>query len=306
MDWELLSSLRETFLSEKSSGRCEDYWATPEHLEAYDATFAQRIGWKWDAVLRELRGREWAPAEKPALVDWGCGTGIAARRTLDAFGPDSFSSLWLFDRSSLAEDFAAAKAEGLITVERLRKSAPKDFVLLLSHVLNELSDVDATTLLTLAARAQSIIWVEPGTPALSRKLITIREELKGGFKVIAPCPHQLRCGILAPENSRHWCHHFAEPAQEAFTSSEWARFGKELGIDLRSLPVSFLVLDRREPKPAPSGRVIGRARKYKGYSTYLECSPAGVAEKKATKGKDPELFKLLKDDRFTHLLPPRD
>src|SRR5207244_1564733 len=104
---------------------------------------------------------------------------------------------------------------------------------------------------------------------LSRRLIAIREELLGPFHVVAPCPHQGRCGLLAPGNERHWCHHFAEPPAEAFQSADWRRFSTELGIDLRSLPVSFLVLDRAMPKPSPGARQVGRSRRYKGYTTYL-------------------------------------
>jgi hypothetical protein len=55
-----------------------DYWDSVRTLELYDQTFAQRIGWKWDAVLDYLKRIRWN-TNQGTTVDWGCGTGIAAR-----------------------------------------------------------------------------------------------------------------------------------------------------------------------------------------------------------------------------------
>ena len=55
----LLDRLRETFLSDAKSGG--PYWHTITDLECYDFTFGERIGWKWDAVLAELKQRGWTP-----------------------------------------------------------------------------------------------------------------------------------------------------------------------------------------------------------------------------------------------------
>lgn len=295
MDFKLLAELRETFLSEKPSGS-RDYWTSKTQLEAYDATFGARIGWKWDAVLRELKARGWAPPAGAALVDWGCGTGVASRRFLNGY-PDS--PVWLFDRSRMAEDFAVSLIPG---AQRLIGAPPADFVLLLSHVMNELTAAAHKELNALIEKAQVVIWVEPGTPELSRKLIELRERLLTAFRVVAPCPHQARCGMLAPENARHWCHHFAEPAPEAFTESHWVRFGKELKIDLRSLPVSYLVLDRREVPPVPGPiRVIGRPRRYKGYTNYLACEESGVGEKKVMR-RDGNLYEILETNCFSRFI----
>src|SRR6185503_15767594 len=84
-------------------------WTSRSDLENYDFTFAQRIAWKWETVLRELRLRGWTPPRGP-LLDWGCGSGIASRRVLEFFGADAFTVLRVFDRSSLAMEFAADAA----------------------------------------------------------------------------------------------------------------------------------------------------------------------------------------------------
>mgnify|MGYP006299798951 CR=1 FL=1 len=75
----ILTRLREGFLS--GSAGVADYWQGREELALYHRTFAQRIGWKWDAVLGELHLRAWRPKTRH-LVDWGCGSGVAACRVL--------------------------------------------------------------------------------------------------------------------------------------------------------------------------------------------------------------------------------
>jgi ribosomal protein RSM22 (predicted rRNA methylase) len=306
LDWKALERMRTAFLA--GTAGATDYWQSEADLAAYDASFAQRIGWKWDYVLAELKRRGWSP---PAgeLLDWGCGSGIAGRAFLDYFGADSVAGLRLWDRSPLAMSFAAQRARekfpGLNVVAGLnaetevaatRASPPRDSVLLISHVLTELTPEQVEALADLAAEAASVIWVEPGTYEASLTLIAIRERLRERLNVIAPCTHAGRCGILAPGNERHWCHHFATPPPEVFTDGDWSRFANLLGIDLRDLPLSFLVLDARPAQVLPPGaaRVIGHPRIYKGHALLLGCEAAGVRERKLTRRKFPDEFRALK------------
>jgi ribosomal protein RSM22 (predicted rRNA methylase) len=117
--------------------------------------------------------------------------------------------------------------------------------------------------------------------------------------MVAPCTHQRACGLLAPQNIRHWCHHFAAPPAGIFTDSNWVKFGKRAGIDLRSLPYSFLALERRKMTPAESpvtdlSRVLGEPRVYKGFARVLNCDASGVAELMVQKRDAPELFRQLR------------
>ena len=88
LNWAALDRLRDSFLAGKPAGA--SYWTSRLDLENYDLTFAQRIGWKWDAVLLELKLRGWTPPRGP-LLDWGCGSGIAGRRVVEFFGPEHFT-----------------------------------------------------------------------------------------------------------------------------------------------------------------------------------------------------------------------
>lgn len=297
IDWKALDRLRMTFLS--GTAGTTDYWQSESDLASYDATFAQRVGWKWDYVLAELSRRGWAPAAGE-LLDWGCGSGIASRAFLDHFGRTSISKLHLWDRSSLAMQFAAKRAhEKYPGVEiAVGLGAPRA-TLLISHALTELTTEQTETLADFAAGATSVIWIEPGTYEASRALIAIRERLRDQFRVVAPCTHQEPCGMLAPENKRHWCHHFASPPQAVFTDGNWARFANMMGIDLRDLPLSFLALDQRPVPSLPQGvaRVIGHPRIYKAHALLLGCDTSGVRERKLTQRALPGEFRGWKKGR---------
>lgn len=287
-----LRTLRARFLDGTAGAR--DYWRSTEELSLYDSTFGERIGWKWDAVLRELQHRGWQP-RATRVLDWGCGSGIAGRRALAEW--PQFTTLALHDRSALAQRFAREAVARDFPAVACEASPMADgrTLLLVSHVVNELAPAALESLLATAAAAHEVLWVEAGTHADSRRLSEIRERLMGaGFNAIAPCPHQARCGMLAPENARHWCHGFAAPAAEAFQSGRWAEFGRELGIDLRSLPYSFLCLAREGHAAAANARVIGEPRESKGYLRVLTCRAEGVDDLMLQKRDAPELHRVFR------------
>jgi ribosomal protein RSM22 (predicted rRNA methylase) len=137
--------------------------------------------------------------------------------------------------------------------------------------------------------------VEAGTHAESRRLIEVREALRSAFTPVAPCTHCAGCGLLTPENAPHWCHYFAAPPSSVFQDARWAEWGREMGIDLRRLPYSFLVLERAAtPGPAGFSRVIGEPRGGKGHLKVLSCQKEGVEEFVLQKRDAPSLFKELR------------
>jgi hypothetical protein len=298
LDWASLDRQREQFLSGKP---CDGpYWASESGLASYDLTFGERIGWKWDAVLDELALRGWAP-RGGTILDWGCGSGVAGRRVVARFGPDRFDSLVVWDYSPIATAFAhdAAKERfpgldvSMATQGFLTGGEPID-LLVLSHVLNELQLPALDEIRALASRARAVIWTEPGNRDTSRLLGSLRDELSGSFRVVAPCTHANRCPVLSPGNERHWCHHFAPSPSSIYTDSNWAKFGKRAGIDLRSLPYSFVALDR-DWKGDGTGlsRVIGRPEDFKPYVRLLNCDASGLAEIEVPKRNNKALCKDL-------------
>jgi hypothetical protein len=301
LDWAALDRLRAGFLS----GTAADgpYWQSLSDLACYDLTYAERIGWKWDAVLRELASRQWRPpASARTILDWGCGSGVAGRRVLEAFGTENFDALQLWDHSPLAREFAATRARATfpgLNVGEFADTGQPIGLLIVSHVINELPTDALASLLGLVARADAVLWVEPGTHVVSRQLIGVRETLTPAFDLIAPCPHQGVCGLLSTGNERHWCHFFAPPPTGVQNDSEWVRFGQRAGIDLRSLPYSFLVLEKKpaaKAPPAGAARIVGRAEHFKGFARVLSCEATGVEELELQKRADADLFKQLKKD----------
>jgi len=299
IDWTALERLRRGFLDE--AGPSGPYWTSRSDLAGYDLTYGERIGWKWDAVLEEVRGRGWAPPGG-IVLDWGCGSGIAGRRVLGAFGPERFDSLVVWDHAPLARDFAAKAAAAAFPALRVNTADPEFLrsaeplgLLVVSHVLNELDPKSFDDLRALARRSAAILWVEPGTRAVSRRLGALRDELAGAFGLVAPCTHRQACPVLGPGNENHWCHHFAAPPPSIFTDSNWMKFGRRAGIDLRSLPYSFIALDRAWPAEASAGlsRVLGRPEHFKGFARVLNCDAGGLAELMVQKRDDPALYKEL-------------
>jgi SAM-dependent methyltransferase len=290
-----LRLLRGIFVSfEVRAGDAEPYWDSAEELALYDETFAQRIGWKWDAVLEELRRRGRLPAGKTVL-DWGCGTGIAARRFVAA--RRGIERVFLVDHSEAAVEFAGERLReehGSLEVHAGLSAEPVD-VLLVSHVLDELDQAQLEPLLALAEGAAAVLWVEPGSKHTSRRLGELRARLAAVHDVLAPCTHQAACGALAREDA--WCHLFARPPQAVYTEGKWSEFGRELGIDLRALPYSFLALARRGTfaLDGPGARLLARPRLTRGRAEFELCDAHGVRHVDFLQRTDKKLFKELDD-----------
>src|SRR6187455_2478482 len=200
-DWERLRQLRATFLERAEASRPEtlpDYWKSTRDLELYEATFGARIAWRWDAVLAELAARAF-PLRPKVVLDWGCGSGTAARAWLGKFGAEGLEKLHLVDRSKLATNFAAERLKPLAGAARIATDPPAACdLLLVSNVLDEAGLDGREKLLEMCRRAQRVVWLEPGTVSTSRSLIELRETLRADFEVLAPCPHRGACGMPAP------------------------------------------------------------------------------------------------------------
>ncbi len=298
LDWKALDRLRARFLD----GGVADgpYWTSSTELADYDATYGERIGWKWDAVIAELYLRQWAP-RGGTLLDWGCGSGVAGRRVAESFGPERFDALLLWDHSPLAVDYAKKAAQAKFpelhvrgaTTEYLAGREPIG-LLVISHILNELSPSSLAELRALMTRASAVVWTEPGTREASRALGALRDEWAREFGLVAPCTHGNPCPLLNEDNQRHWCHHFASPPVGIFADSDWVKFGQRAGIDLRSIPYSFVALDRAWVSPDSGlSRVIGRPEHFKPYARLLSCDAGGLAELTLLRRSHREFYKEL-------------
>jgi ribosomal protein RSM22 (predicted rRNA methylase) len=72
-------------------------------------------------------------------------------------------------------------------------------------MIGEISDAERTALADLmwAKTRDTLLIVEPGTPAGYGRIIALRRQLiAAGAHVAAPCPHDGECPLAAPD----WCH----------------------------------------------------------------------------------------------------
>jgi ribosomal protein RSM22 (predicted rRNA methylase) len=204
----------------------------------------------------------------------------------------------LCDHSSRASAFAARKVQEEFPDVEVRTDPPAGApdLLLVSHVLAELGTDEEEALLAVAGEARSVLWVEPGNRSTSGRLGAVRARLIDRHEVVAPCPHQGPCGALEGGRGTAWCHFFARPAGEVFTEGRWAELGRELGIDLRALPYSFLALRQRlgEPLAAPARcRLLGRPRLTRGRAQLDVCDEHGVRVLDFLQRNDRALFRNL-------------
>jgi len=306
INWQKIQGLRKHYLSLGQAGS-KDYWNDLELIESYDKVLGERIAWKWSAVLNQVKDRI-SFTTSVSVLDWGCGTAVASRKFYEYFG-ETIVSINLHDRSRKVANYASKRLAAEVKDCNISildsMPAEKSTVALLSHVINEFDEKDLDRLVHSLRGHELIIWLEPGTHRESRRLNHVRAELLDEYEVIAPCSHQSKCPMQQEEHSSHWCHFFARPPAEAFQSQLWAEAKKHLGIDLRSLPTSFLCLMRKEGTGVVSTSsdsaavLIGRHRIYKGYLKYLECSEAGLSEVRLQKRDNKKLFKQLSDGVFS-------
>ena len=301
--WERLERLRDVFLGAASAAR-RDYWRDQADLLVYDAFFGKRILWKWEAALQMATARGAVPGRGARVLDWGCGTGVAARAFVQAH---ETARIYFHDRSPLAVDFAKRSLAASLggdgrspALEILKDSGGADVdVLLFSHVLGEADAALVETLFERARRTPWIFWVDAGSAAISRRLSEFRNRLTATHRVYAPCTHQAQCPVLLAGKERDWCHFFGDVPAEVFQDRAWSLFSRRLGIDLRALPFAFLVLGPKghESAPSPTARILGRPSFRKTGVVVDLCSERGLERRSIERRTEPELLRRLKAAR---------
>lgn len=162
-------------------------------------------------------------------------------------------------------------------------SPPRDLVSA-AYVLNELAPTDRQRALQRLwdLTADTLVIVEPGTPAGWERILAARRQLiEAGAYVLAPCPHAATCPLQAPD----WCH-FAERVAR----SRVHRLAKEAEVPWEDEKFSYVALSRR-PAAIVASRVIARPRKGSGRITLKLCRPDGSAGEELFSRRDGPVFK---------------
>jgi ribosomal protein RSM22 (predicted rRNA methylase) len=135
----------------------------------------------------------WAAAETfSSLADF---TSIDANAALRALALD------LFDKSPRLSKVRYTPGDARAA---LAGAEAADFVIA-SYLIGEMNDAERATLAKLmwAKTRDTLLIVEPGTPAGYARIIELRRHLIAvGAHVAAPCPHDGECPLAAPD----WCH----------------------------------------------------------------------------------------------------
>jgi ribosomal protein RSM22 (predicted rRNA methylase) len=216
------------------------------------------------------------PDFKPqGLLDVGAGPGTASWAAAEAFA--SLQHFMLLDINGALQKLALDLSRGhprlaAITCRRdagaLDEAEPADLVLA-SYMIGEVSDAERRTLAEhlWAKTRDTLVVVEPGTPAGYARIIALRAQLiASGAHVAAPCPHDLPCPLSPPD----WCH-FAQrlPRLRAHIQIK----GAELPFEDEKF--SYVVLTR-EPVAQRFSRVLAPPVVGKVEVAARRCTAGGV------------------------------
>jgi ribosomal protein RSM22 (predicted rRNA methylase) len=149
--------------------------------------------------------------EPKSLLDVGAGPGTASWAAAGAFS--SLETFTLLDINAALQNLALelARQHTRLTAMTCRREPhaldevdAADLVIA-SYLIGEVNEADrhALTERLWAKTRDTLVVIEPGTPAGFRRVIELRAQLiAAGAHVAAPCPHDGECPIQTPD----WCH----------------------------------------------------------------------------------------------------
>jgi len=212
-----------------------------------------------------------------SLLDIGAGPGTATWAAAEAF--PSLQNFTLLDANDalrtlaldLARDSTRLRGIGYERGEAravLAKADAADLVVA-SYMIGEIGDAErrALTELTWEKTGDTLLVVEPGTPAGYTRIIALREQLIAlGAHVAAPCPHDGKCPLQAPD----WCH-FTQRLQRSRAHKQVK--GAELPFEDEKFTYVALT---RAPVAQRSSRVLAQPIVSKVEVTAKLCTPSGL------------------------------
>lgn len=133
--------------------------------------------------------------------------------------------------------------------------------------------------------AQTIVIVEPGTPAGYARILAARAALiAAGLTIVAPCPHAAPCPLAAGD----WCHFSVRLQRTA------AHMGlKDASVPFEDERFAFVSAVRTPFAPSPVARLIRPQTVEKGFVDLALCTPAGLATRRVPR-RDKPAYKAAK------------
>lgn len=280
-------TLSERYRAETRDGRL--HIAADLAVKAYLAT---RLPATYAAVRASLDAidearPDWTPA---SLLDIGAGPGTVLWAVAGAWPQ--------LQRATLLEASAAARRIG----ERLagELSLPVDWksgdatidldelqpaeLVTAAYVLDEIVPSSLPSLIEKLwhLSTDTLLLVEPGTPAGWQRIMAARAQLiAAGAHVLAPCPHQQPCPLVAPD----WCHFARRVAR-----SRLHRLAKDAEVPWED--EKFIYLAATREKLAPIGpRVLAPPKAGSGKVDLKLCKTDGRASQRLFTKRDGDVFK---------------
>jgi ribosomal protein RSM22 (predicted rRNA methylase) len=224
-------------------------------------------------TLSEVRP-DFAPQR---LLDIGAGPGTATWAAAEAF--PSLAAFTSIDANPALRSLALqllGNSPRLLAVQYIQgeaqaalgNSEPADLVIA-SYLIGEMDEVGRAGLAeTMWAKTRdTLVVVEPGTPAGYSRIIGLRAQLiAAGARVAAPCPHDNACPLTPPD----WCH-FARrlPRSRAHMALKAAE------VPFEDEKFSYVVLTRAAVA-RPRARVLAQPAVGKVAVTAKLCTNEGL------------------------------
>ncbi|MCA1455043.1 SAM-dependent methyltransferase [Bradyrhizobium sp. BRP22] len=211
-----------------------------------------------------------------SLLDIGAGPGTASWAAAEAF--PSLQRFVLLDANATLRALALGLAGMRLRDARyelgparklLADAAPADLVIA-SYMVGEVDEAERTALAGLMweKTRETLVIVEPGTPAGYARTIALRAQLiAAGAHVAAPCPHDEECPLEAPD----WCHF-----SQRLSRSRAHMQVKGAEVPFEDERFAYVALTRAPVTSHPS-RVLAQPVVGKAEVTAKLCTPDGLS-----------------------------
>jgi ribosomal protein RSM22 (predicted rRNA methylase) len=212
-----------------------------------------------------------------SLLDIGAGPGTATWAAAEAFlSLAGFTlidanialrtlAIDLFDKSSRLSNIQYARGDARAA---LMNTEAADLVIA-SYLVGEIGESGRTALAGLmwTKTRDTLLIVEPGTPAGYARIIALRAQLIAlGAHVAAPCPHDAECPLAAPD----WCHF-----TQRLPRSQAHRQLKAAEVPFEDEKFAYVALTRMPVARRPS-RVLAQPEVSKVEVTAKLCTSDGL------------------------------
>jgi ribosomal protein RSM22 (predicted rRNA methylase) len=157
-------------------------------------------------------------------------------------------------------------------------------LVLLCYVLDELQPAATGPVIDRLwqATGDTIIVVEPGTPAGWSRILAVRDRLiAAGAHLVAPCPHALACPLHSPD----WCHFSRRVAR-----SRMHRRIKSADVPWEDEKFIYIAASRHPALPV-SARVIAPVLVRGGTVALKRCERTGMSRRQVLSKRDGEAFR---------------